>query len=154
MENKYFKKPNIHKVLAHSYAVYLILFLVSICLDFVFRIKILSSPVMIEIGFFVLILATLLILWAQKTSHDLRKIQEVKMEHFCRGPYCYTRSPTHWGLFFLMLGFGIIANAFFTIICTIIAFLITRFIFLDKEEKMLEQKYGAPYIEYKKKVQL
>jgi protein-S-isoprenylcysteine O-methyltransferase Ste14 len=107
-----------------------------------------------QIGFIILILATLLILWAQKTSRDLRKVQPVKMEHFCRGPYCYTRSPTHFGLLFLMLGFGTIVNSFFIVICTFAAFIITRFVFLDKEEKILEEKYGTPYLEYKKKVKL
>ncbi|KKP64099.1 MAG: hypothetical protein UR62_C0020G0001, partial [Candidatus Nomurabacteria bacterium GW2011_GWF2_35_12] len=68
--------------------------------------------------------------------------------------YCYTRSPTHFGLFLLMLGFGIITNALFIIIFSVISFIITKFVFIRKEEKILAEKYGIPYLEYKKSVKL
>ena len=108
---------------------------------------------MAPIGVAFLLLATILILWAQMTSRNLSK-QNITKETFCKGPYCYTRSPTHWGLFLLLLGFGFIANAFFLIILTLISFVITKFIFLEKEENALAMKYGAPYLEYKKEVKL
>src|SRR3989344_7730960 len=106
-------KHNVHKVLAHSYSVYFILLLIGVCLDLIFDYEVFKDSIMIPVGFLFLVLATIIILWAQKTGRDLRKVEEVKTEHFCRGPYCYTRTPTHWGLFFLVLGFGIIANALF-----------------------------------------
>ncbi len=62
--------------------------------------------------------------------------------------------PTHWGLFALMFGFGFIINATFIITTTLISFLLTKFIFLNKEEKILSQKYGDKYIEYKKDVKI
>jgi len=150
--NENIPKHNVHKVLAHSYSVYFVLFLIGVGLDLVFRFKIFTHPTAMPIGFFIIAFATILILWAQRTSHDLRGVQEVKTEHFCRGPYCYTRTPTHWGLFFLVLGFGIITNALFVIISTIVSFLISKFVFLDKQERILAEKYGAPYLEYKKLV--
>ncbi len=156
MENSdqaHFNKKNVHKVLAHSYTMYFILFLVGVILDMIFRFKIFTSSFMLPVGFSVLIFATSLILWAQMTSRNL-KTENVSKETFCKGPYCYTRSPTHWGLFFLMLGFGIIANAFFVILTTLFSFFISRFIFLEKEEKILTDKYGTPYLEYKKSVKL
>jgi protein-S-isoprenylcysteine O-methyltransferase Ste14 len=104
-------------------------------------------------GAAIIVLATLLILWAQGTNRDLDlKKENIRKENFCRGPYCYTRSPTHWGLFCLMLGFGIMVNAPFVILFTLLALLMTKFIFLNKEEAILEQKYGAPYKEYKQAV--
>ncbi len=145
-------KNKVHRVLAHSYVVYLVLFLLGVYLDFVFRIKILSDDVMVPIGLFFLMLSSVLIIWAQKTGRDLRKISEVKAEHFCRGPYCYTRIPTQWGLFFLMLGFGIMANAFFVILSTIISLLIAKFLFINKHDQILIEKYGNAYLEYKKLV--
>lgn len=45
-----------------------------------------------------------------------------------------------------------IVNAFFIIVFSFISFLITKFTFLSKEEKILAEKYGAPYLEYKKSV--
>ena len=107
---------------------------------------------MIPVGFLFLVFATVVIIWAQKTGRDLRKVEEVKTEHFCRGPYCYTRTPTHWGLFFLVLGFGIIANALFVILSTIVSFIISKFIFIKKHDEILVEKYGDAYSEYKKLV--
>ncbi len=146
-------KRNVHKVLAHSYAMYFVLFLVGVTLDLVFMLQIFKSSVMVPTGVSVLIFASLLILWAQTTSRNLKK-ENITKETFCKGPYCYTRSPTHWGLFFLMLGFGIIVNAIFVVLTTLISFLISRYVFLEKEELILEEKYGMPYLEYKKDVKL
>lgn len=145
-------KNKVHRVLAHSYTVYLVLFLVGVCLDFIFKIKLFSDSVMLPVGFFFLLLSSALIVWAQKTGRDLRKYTEIKKEHFSKGPYSYTRVPTQWGLFLLMLGFGIIANALFVILTTILSFLIARFMFLDKHDKFLIEKYGEAYAEYKKLV--
>jgi protein-S-isoprenylcysteine O-methyltransferase Ste14 len=143
---------NLHKVLAHSYLVYLILFLIGVCLDLIFKIRILGDSIMMPLGFVFLAIASIVILWAQKTGRDLRKVEEVKAEHFCRGPYCYTRIPTQWGLFFLMLGFGVILNAFFVILSTIISFFVSKFLFMKKHDKILIDKYGDAYREYKKLV--
>ena len=141
----------VHHVLAHSYSVYFILFLVGVTLDLIYQVKIFQSPFLAPTGFTFLALATLLIFWAQSTTKHINK-QNMTKETFCRGPYCYTRSPTHWGLFLLMLGFGILANALFVVIFTVIAFILTKLVFLKKEEAILAKKYGTPYLEYKKLV--
>lgn len=147
------RQYRVHKILAHSYTIYFILFLVGVCLDIIFRFEIFSSSIMVPIGLVFLILASLLILWAQRTSRNL-DIKNLSKDTFCKGPYCYTRHPTHWGLFLLMLGFGITANALFVILFTLISFIFTKFFFVEKQENILAEKYGAPYLEYKKSVKL
>jgi protein-S-isoprenylcysteine O-methyltransferase Ste14 len=144
-------KNKVHKVLAHSYLFYFISFLLAISLDFVFPIKIFKSSLTSPLGAFFLILGTLLILWAQMSSVKLQK-ENISKEVFYHGPYRYTRSPTHFGLLFLMLGFGIMNNALFMIILSILSFIVTKLIFLKEEEKILAEKYGIPYLEYKKSV--
>jgi protein-S-isoprenylcysteine O-methyltransferase Ste14 len=144
---------NQHVVLAYSYSVYFVLFLVGVFLDLIFNIKIFNFSLMVPVGIALILLATLLIFWAQRTSRNLEK-ETLTKESFCKGPYRFTRSPTHWGLFFLMLGFGIIINAIFIIISTFISFILTKFIFLKREETILEKKYGTPYLEYKQSVKL
>ncbi len=151
LKNENPHKNKIHKILAHSYLFYFILFLFGLFLDFTFSIKIFEKSAMASVGAVFLILGTLLILWAQMSSHKLKK-ENMSKETFCCGPYRYTRSPTHYGLFLLILGFGIMANALFIIIFSIISFIITKFTFIQKEEKILAEKYGAPYLEYKKSV--
>lgn len=144
---------HVHHLLAHSYGVYFLFFLTGVVLDVLFDWEIFSSNLLVGAGVGLLVFATLLIIWAQHTSRNLHK-NEISKEAFCRGPYCYTRSPTHWGLFLLMLGFGLVSNAFFVVLFTVIAFILTRFTFLRKEEEALVHKYGAPYLEYKKSVKL
>jgi len=151
LENSNPHKNKVHKVLVHSYSTQFILFLIGICLDFVFQFKIFMSPLILQIGIIILILGSFLILSAQRTSRSLKK-ENMSRESFYRGPYRYTRSPTHLGLFLLILGFGIIVNAPFVILSAIISFIIAKFIFLNKQETILAEKYGSPYLEYKKMV--
>ena len=145
------KIHGVHQVLAHSYVTHLFLFLVGVVLDLIFNFKFFFGPSIAPMGIFFLIFGTFLILWAQKTSRELNK-NNIDRETFRQGPYRYTRTPTNFGLFFLVLGFGLIINAFFVILSAFISFLISKFVFLDKEEKILALKYGVPYLEYKKMV--
>lgn len=148
--NKNLSKSNVHHVLAHSYSMYFFLFLAGVVLDIIFKIKIFDSSIAVPVGFVFLVLATIIILWAQKAGREFDKVQDVKTEHFCRGPYCYTRIPTQWGLFLLILGFGIITNSFFVILFTVISFFFSKVIFMSKHDRILLGKYGSAYAEYKK----
>ena len=147
--NPKLREGRVHQILAHSYALYLLALIGGLFLDFLFPVKFFKSSIMIVVGFVFLIPASLLIFWAQKTSHNL-KMENVTVETFCRGPYCYTRSPTHWGLLFLILGFGVIVGAPFLLVSTILAFIVNKFVFVSKMESHLLNKYGEPYSEYKK----
>lgn len=144
---------NVHNVLAHSYASYFVSFLLGLFFHFLFPLKILNHPAIQSVGFGLIALSTLLILWAQKTSRNLDH-GEISKESFCRGPYCYTRMPTHWGLLILMLGFALTINSFFVALFTLIFFILTKIVFINKQESILIEKYGHPYVEYKKSVKL
>jgi protein-S-isoprenylcysteine O-methyltransferase Ste14 len=155
-ETKEFKNENphknkVHKILAHSYSIYLFLFLLGICADLIFNIKIFNNPTIVSFGFVFLVFGTFLIIWAQHTSRNLNK-ESLNKETFCHGPYRFTRMPTNFGLFFLTLGFGLVINAFFVVLSTFISFIVAQFVFIEKQEKVLAEKYGAPYLEYKKLV--
>lgn len=146
-------KYKIHRILAHSYFLYFFSFLFGVVLDLFFETKILSSNILMPLGATLLVLATLLILWAQYASRTMHR-QGVTKETFYRGPYAYTRSPTHFGLYMLLLGFGVISNGVFVVVLTTISALVTKFVFLRQEEKELEAKYGTHYADYKKSVKL
>jgi len=141
----------IHSTLAHSYSSYFLLLIAGVLLDLIFHIRIFHSSIMMPIGFALLIIATLIILWAQISYEDLRG-KDVTKQHFCKGPYCYTRNPTHLGLFLLILGFGFVLNAFFVILFTVLSLVFTKVVFLKKHDSVMEDKFGAPYREYKKSV--
>lgn len=144
-------KNRVHRILAHSYLFFFILFLVGLFLDFIFPLKFSESTSILSLGTIFSGLGTLLIFWAQKSSHSLKK-ENMNKETFLKGPYRYTRSPTHFGLFFLMLGFGLMVNSFFIVFLSVVSFFFTKTVFIKKQEKILAEKYGSPYLEYKKSV--
>lgn len=149
----YLQKQNVHKILAHSYVAHFLLFLFGVFLDMLFKLRVFTDFAMTasSVGATLLICGSVLIFWAQYTSHHLNK-ENITKETFCNGPYRYTRTPTNFGIFFMTLGFGMIANSFFVILFAFISFVVAKFVFLDKEEKVLAAKYGAPYLEYKKSI--
>ncbi len=144
-------KNRVHQILAHSYVIQFMIFLVSIYLDYLLKLKISTSSLLAPTGFIILAFGSVLILWAQKTTNNLKKVSLDK-EAFYHGPYRFTRTPTHFGLFLLMLGFGVMTNALLVILFAIASFIISKVLFLNEQEEILEKKYGTPYIEYKKMV--
>ncbi len=142
-------KDNVHAVLANSYISYFASFLLGLFVHFVYPVKISEQNVAVNVGLILLFLATILIVWAQNTSRGL-DIKNITRESFCRGPYCYTRTPTHLGLFILMLGFSLMINSLPVALFTLASFVISKAVFLRKEEAILFGKYGIPYLEYKK----
>jgi protein-S-isoprenylcysteine O-methyltransferase Ste14 len=142
----------VHHVLAGSYSFYFFLLILGVVFDFAFPFKIFNSSLMSLVGLCIIVFASILIMRAQMFARAIRKEKDISVEAFCRGPYCYTRSPTHWGLFLLILGFGIMINSLFVIVFTILSLVVTKLFFLKKEESILVKKYGAPYEEYKKLV--
>ena len=145
------EESHIHRVLAHSYSMYFILFLVGICFDSVSHFRVFNNFWIISVGILFLAFGTFLILWAQKTSRNLKK-ENISKESFTKGPYRFTRTPTNFGLFFLMFGFGMVANASFVILFACISFILAKMVFLNIQEKILAEKYGTPYLEYQKMV--
>lgn len=153
-EKKYIFKNKMHILLAHSYIFYFVGFIVGIFLDLIFSFNAFGQFFIMKIvGGVLIILSTLMIFWAQKVSRNFKN-GIITKETFSKGPYRFIQNPTDWGVFFLILGFGIIANAIFVILCTLFSFLASRLFFLRKQDSILTKKYGAPFTEYKKSVEL
>lgn len=164
MENNEVKNENeldsygkgaVHFVLVHSYLIFLISAIIGVFLDtFLMKERIFSDKIFQYIGLTFLIISSIIIYWAQKTSSNYHQkvIKDESRSTFEFGPYRYLRSPTHFGLFVLTLGFSLIINSLFSAILTLIAYIVTKLFFLKKEEKLLESKYRQTYSDYKKKV--
>lgn len=148
------RKDATHFVLVHSYIIFLFAVILGALFDLLLKKKIFSNEIYQYIGFFMLIFSSIIIYWAQRTSSNYKKRigEDSSRSHFEYGPYRYLRNPTHFGLFVMTLGFSLIINSLFSVIFTIISYIIAKFFFLKKEEKILERKYGEIYSEYKKKV--
>lgn len=148
------KKGMVHVVLSHSYFMYLLAIVFGLILDKAFNTTY-NSQTFAVIGFVTMILGSLLIYWAQHTTNCTKKelVSGVKSERdFARGPYKYSRNPTHIGLSLLTLGFGLLAGSVFVVILMVFTFILTKLVFLHQEEDILEKKYGQAYCEYKAKV--
>lgn len=145
----------VHFILSHSYMVFLVAVMLGAIFHTFSSVNIFSAPIYPYIGFVLLVAGSLLIYWAQSTSNCTKKeIQEGQKSErdFERGPYKFSRSPTHNGLTIMTLGLALILNSFFTFLFILIAAIITKLIFLKEEEILLEKKYGQTYCEYKKRV--
>jgi protein-S-isoprenylcysteine O-methyltransferase Ste14 len=155
MEKKrIYKNGTVHFILVHSYLVFLFVVILGVIFDIFFKYKIFEKDIYQYIGFFMLVFGSIIIFWAQKVSSNYKIIKNKNnsKSFFEHGPYQYLRNPTHLSIFIMALGFGLIINSFFSVIFTIIAYVITKIFFLKKEEEILENKYGEVYSEYKKKV--
>jgi len=147
------KIHSVHQVLAHSYLAHFTALVVGLIIDYFFPLRVMSAT-LISLGPLLLILATVLIFWSQRTSDRTKKHrrdpENLTAREFCKGPYCYMRSPTHIGLALLVLGFGFLANSVIIVCVSLVIFLITRYTFVYQQEKILSERYGKPYEDYKK----
>lgn len=146
-------KHSIHQTLAHSYFLHFIALILGVILDLIFQVRLFKDTIMMPVGFLFLLIATFIIIWAQMTTKNLGET-DVTKEHLSRGPYCYTRTPTHYGLFILILGFGFIMNAFFIIVLSIFSMVFGKSVYLKKYEEIMLHKFGTAYEEYKKSVKI
>jgi len=142
-------KIKVHHILAYSYMVYLIALFFGLIFSAIWPFPIFNSEILAFISAIVLFLSSLLIFWAQKSTKEFSK-ENLTKESFMKGPYRFSRNPSTIGLFFSMICFGIIINSIFAILFSFIAFMFSLLVFFKKEEAFLENKYGIPYIEYKK----
>src|ERR1035437_10201 len=152
------KKPYrdgmIHFILSNSYTIFLFAVVLGVIFDMIVPIDIFNTPIYQYGGLILIMIGSILVYWAQSSSyHSKVEMKKDKTErNFAKGPYKYSRNPTHIGLTLLTLGLGFVINSLFSVIFIIITSLITKAIFLKKEEDLLEEEYGQVYTDYKKKV--
>ncbi len=146
------KKTIVHYILSHAY----MMFFFAVIFGILFE-KFTQLPPIAEefgsTGFLFMVLGSVIIYWAQSTSgKKTQQMPNFGIRDFALGPYKYSRNPTHIGLALLTFGFAIIMQSFLMIALLVIAYTVTKLIYIPKEEKLLEAKYGEQYLDYKKKV--
>lgn len=148
-QNESIRASMVHFVLSQSYFLYLYTIIIGFILGIVFPIVIFSGIIYQYIGIFLIVFGTFLIYWANKTSHSFHKTKPGNRKFF-NGPYKYTRSPVHIGLSLMTLGLGFVFYSIYIVFLFVLLSCISKIIFLPKEEKLLEEKYGEEYSEYKR----
>jgi protein-S-isoprenylcysteine O-methyltransferase Ste14 len=149
----------VHTVLGHSYIFFFFSLLVGFLLDLVIPLR--FDGLWAEwLGLFFIVVGPMVIFWAQQTSQKMHtKVicnldSKICEDDFFQGPYKFTRSPTHLGIFIMLIGLGLIMFSTWIITTTMVSYFITRYIFIHKEEKLLEEKYGDAYLVYKSRVRI
>ena len=68
------------------------------------------------------------------------------------GPYGISRNPIYVGIFLGLIGFAIGFNTLWFLVVLVVMYFLIRFGVVAREETYLENKFGAPYLDYKKRV--
>lgn len=82
-----------------------------------------------------------------KTTVKIEKSDSLVTE----GVFSKTRNPMYVGMFILLLGFSVVSTNFISLIFPFIFLLLVQFIFVAKEEILMEQSFGSDYLNYKNK---
>lgn len=143
---------SIQQLLGHAYSLYLFGFIFGMGLDGIFKIHFKNVAIEV-IGFIIILGATFLMYWAQNANRIPKGAAPLGRKDFFKGPYKFTRHPTHLSLTLLILGAGFLMNSVIISILAVILAIISRFTFIAREERKLEKKYGNLYTDYKKRVQ-
>ncbi len=69
-----------------------------------------------------------------------------------RGPFRITRNPMYLQMVLVCLGFAILLSNIWVLILTPLCALALHFLVILPEEAYLESKFGADYLEYKRRV--
>jgi protein-S-isoprenylcysteine O-methyltransferase Ste14 len=147
----------VHQLLAHSYLIYLASIVIGFGAHLLWPLSF-AFPYFQEAGFFIIIIGTSLAAWAQYTGQKSAGIRNqvgqnnVEHKHFCYGPYKFSRIPTQYGLSIMTIGLAVLYGSVFMLASTVLAFLISRFFIIPRQECHLENKYGDSYREYKQHV--
>lgn len=146
------KKESVHFLLAHAYLFFFLCVILGIFFDSILKIELFHFEFFSYIGVSLILFGTFVVYWAQKSSAKASKISMEKSntEGFTFGPYKFIKHPTYLGLFVTSLGFSFLIESLTSIIFVVIAYVVIKFTFVKKEEKMLLEKYGEKYLNYKK----
>lgn len=144
---------SVHVVLAQGYILYFAAIVLGFAASYIWPESI-SFPLEGAVGIILILLGTAIIFWAQhaanSTSHHRNVAAEkICRDHFCVGPYVYTRSPTQYGLFVMAFGLSLVYGSFYMAVLTVLAFLIGKLVIIPREERHLEARYGEAYAQYK-----
>ncbi len=111
------------------------------------------------IGLPLIALGFLLIVWANYHLLRIGKIGLAAREPMQRpstlvltGPYRFSRNPLYLGCMFGALGLVVVWSSLVVLILTLLLYIILRYLFIKREEIILEQEFREDYLEYRKRV--
>jgi protein-S-isoprenylcysteine O-methyltransferase Ste14 len=68
------------------------------------------------------------------------------------GPFRFTRNPVYLGCVLMLLGLVIVSSSFLAAIGLVFVYAVFRYVFIKREEMILEEGFGAEYRDFKSRV--
>lgn len=125
---------------------------------FTFPVDIIPQPYnlvglsLIPVGMFLVIWANFELLYIGKIGLRDREPMQKPSNLVLAGPYNFSRNPLYFGVLLMLLGLVIVWSSVVTAFLTILVYIIFRYMFIKKEELILEEEFGDQYREFKKRV--
>ena len=107
---------------------------------------------LIPIGFFLIIWANYTLLYIGKISLRNREPMQRPSNLVLAGPFRFSRNPLYLGSLLALVGLIIVWSSIVTAFLTILVYIIFRYIFIKKEEIILEEEFGDEYRDFNKRV--
>ncbi len=111
-----------------------------------------AGVLLIPVGMFILIWANYALLWTGRIEFKDREPMQRPSNLVLSGPYKYTRNPIYFGCIMMMAGLVIVWSSIVTAFFLIVVYIIFRFVFIRREEVILEEEFGEEYRDFKKRV--
>ena len=106
----------------------------------------------IPVGMFLVIWANYALLYIGKIGLRDREPMQSPSNLVLVGPYRFTRNPIYLGCLLMLLGLVIVWSSIVTLYFLILVYIVFRYIFIKREEIILEEEFGDEYRDFKKRV--
>jgi protein-S-isoprenylcysteine O-methyltransferase Ste14 len=111
------------------------------------------------IGILFIPIGILLIIWANYSLLYIGRISLANREPMQRpealvlvGPYRFSRNPLYLGCLVAVLGMAVVLSSVVTAALLVLTYIVFRYVFIKREETILEEEFGEEYREFKKRV--
>jgi protein-S-isoprenylcysteine O-methyltransferase Ste14 len=107
---------------------------------------------LIAIGLFLMIWANFALLYIGRISLRDREPMQKPSNLVLAGPYRFSRNPLYLGGLLGLLGLVIVWSSLVIAFLTFLVYLIFRYVFIKREEIILEEEFGDEYQDFKNRV--
>ena len=106
----------------------------------------------IPVGMFLVIWANYALLHIGKIGLRDREPMQRPSNLVLDGPYRFTRNPIYLGNLLMLFGLVIVWSSIVTAFFLILVYIVFRYIFIKREEIILEEEFDVEYRDFKKRV--
>jgi protein-S-isoprenylcysteine O-methyltransferase Ste14 len=106
----------------------------------------------IPIGMSLIIWANYTLLWIGRISFKNREPMQRPSSLVLVGPFRFTRNPIYFGCILMIFGLVIVWSSIVTAFLLILVYITFRFVFIKREEVILEEEFEEEYRDFRKRV--